>query len=112
VLPASTGRFDLQGAMCLPLFAWFVLLSPRWALFAGIFVATGVLEIVGTSLGNWYWVPVAPWTGIPSGNPPSAIVGGYCIIDASVLVTMRVFSVVRLHAPALARRLVPLVQEA
>jgi hypothetical protein len=91
VLPALNGRFDLQGAMWLPLFAWFVLLSPRWALFAGIFVATGVLEIVGTSLGNWYWMPAAPWTGIPSGNPPSAIVGGYCIIDASVLVTMRVF---------------------
>jgi hypothetical protein len=92
VLPALNGRFDLQGAMWLPLFAWFVLLSPRWALFAGIFVATGVLEIVGTSLGNWYWMPAAPWIGIPSGNPPSAIVGGYCIIDASVLMTMKVFS--------------------
>jgi hypothetical protein len=52
-------------------------------------------------------VPVAPWTGIPSGNPPSAIVGGYCIIDASVLATMQAFSVVRLHAPALARQLFP-----
>lgn len=92
LLPAINGRFDLQGVMWLPLFAWFVLLSPRWALFAGIFVATGVLEIVGTSLGNWYWMPTAPWTGVPSGNPPSAIVGGYCIIDASVVVTMRVFA--------------------
>jgi hypothetical protein len=93
--------------MWLPLFAWFVLLSPRWALFAGIFVATGVLEIVGTSLGNWSWVPVAPWTGIPSGNPPSAIVGGYCIIDASVLVTVRAYALVRSHAPALACQLFP-----
>jgi hypothetical protein len=92
VLPAISGRFDVQGALWLPLFAWFVLLSPRWALFAGIFVATGVLEIVGTSLGNWYWMPVAPWIEIPSGNPPSAIVGGYCIIDASVLIAMKVFS--------------------
>ena len=89
VLPALTGRFDLQGAMCLPVFAWFVLRSPRWSLFAAIFIATGELEIFGTSFGNWAWLPVAPWTHIPSGNPPSVIAGGYCVIDASVLLVMR-----------------------
>ncbi len=93
VLPILTGRFDLQGAMCLPVFAWFVLRSPRWALFAAIFIATGELEIFGTSFGNWYWLPVAPWTHIPSGNPPSVIAGGYCVIDASVLLAMRAYRV-------------------
>ena len=93
VLPALTGRYDLQGAMCLPVFAWFVLRSPRWALFAAIFVATGELEIFGTSFGNWYWLPIAPWTHIPSGNPPSVIAGGYCVIDASVLLVMRGYRV-------------------
>ena len=93
LLPAINGRFDVQGALCLPVFAWFILRSPRWALFAGIFIATGALEIVGTSLGNWYWVPVAPWTHVPSGNPPSVIVGGYCVIDASVLLAMRTYRV-------------------
>ena len=91
LLPIITGRFDLQGAMCLPVFAWFVLRSPRWALFAAIFIATGELEIFGTSFGNWYWMPVAPWTHIPSGNPPSVIAGGYCVIDASVLLVMRAY---------------------
>lgn len=91
VLPLITQRFDLQGALCLPVFAYFVLRSPRWALFAWIFIATAALEIVGTSLGNWYWVPVAPWTHIPSGNPPSVIVGGYCVIDASVLGVLSVY---------------------
>ena len=93
VLPLITGRFDLQGALCLPVFAWFVLRSPRWSLFAGIFIATGALEIVGTTLGNWYWVPVAPWTHIPSGNPPSVVAGGYCVIDASVLIALRIYRV-------------------
>ena len=88
VLPLLSGRWDVQGALCLPVFAYFLLRSPRWSLFAGIFVVTGVLEIVGTSLGNWYWMPVAPWTHIPSGNPPSVIAGGYCVIDASVLAVM------------------------
>ena len=71
VLPLVTGRFDLQGAMCLPVFAWFVLRSPRWPLFAAIFIATGELEIFGTFFANWAWLPIAPWTHVPSGNPPS-----------------------------------------
>ena len=85
VLPLVTGRFDVQGALCLPVFAFFLLRSPRWPLFAAIFLIVSELEIFGTSLGSWTWVPVAPWTHIPSGNPPSAIAGAYCIIDASVI---------------------------
>ncbi len=95
ILPVVTGRFDLQGAICLPVFAWFVLRSPRWPLFAFIFIATGELEIFGTFFGNWAWLPIAPWTHIPSGNPPSVIAGGYCVIDASVLLAMRGVMAVR-----------------
>ena len=88
VLPIATGRIDVQGALCLPVFAYFLLRSPRWPLFAAIFVIVSVLEISGTTFGNWYWLPVAPWTHIPSGNPPSAIAGGYGVIDGSVLLVM------------------------
>jgi hypothetical protein len=86
VLPLWTHRIDLQGALCLPIFAWFLLRSPRYALFAAIFVATTDLEIAGTLAGDWYWMPVAPLDHVPSGNPPSAIAGGYCVIDSSVAV--------------------------
>jgi hypothetical protein len=103
LLPLVTGRVDLQGAMCLPVFAWFVLRSPRWPLFAAIFIATGELEIFGTSLGNWSWLPVAPWTHIPSGNPPSVIAGGYCVIDASVLLVMRALYALRSQVDPLTR---------
>ena len=85
-LPLVTGRVDIQGALCLPVFAYFLLRSPRWPLFAAIFIIVSELEIAGTSFGNWYWLPTAPWTHIPSGNPPSVIAGGYCVIDGSVLV--------------------------
>ena len=84
-LPAMTGRLDVQGALLLPVFAYFLLRSPRWPLFAAIFIIVSELEIAGTSFGNWYWLPSAPWTHIPSGNPPSVIAGGYCVIDGSVL---------------------------
>jgi hypothetical protein len=80
-----TGRVDVQGALWLPYFAYFMLRSPRWPVFAAIFVIVAELEICGTFFGNWYWMPVAPWTHIPSGNPPSVVAGGYCVIDATVL---------------------------
>ncbi len=85
--------------MCLPVFAWFVLRSPRWPLFAAIFIATAELEIFGTSFGNWSWMAVAPWTHIPSGNPPSVIAGGYCVIDASVLLAMRGLAAIEARVP-------------
>ena len=91
VMPAVTGRVDVQGALCLPVFAYFLLRSPRWPLFAAIFIIVSELEICGTSFGNWYWMPVAPWTHIPSGNPPSVIAGGYCVIDASVLLLLWIY---------------------
>jgi hypothetical protein len=99
ILPVLTGRVDVQGALCLPVFAYFVLRSPRWALFAAIFIATGELEIFGTFFGNWVWLPVAPWTHIPSGNPPSVIAGGYCVIDASVMLAMRGLTALRTQLP-------------
>jgi hypothetical protein len=91
ILPLVTGRVDVQGALCLPVFAYFLLRSPRWPLFAAIFIIVGELEIFGTSFGNWYWMPIAPWTHIPSGNPPSVIAGGYCVIDASVMAVLWVY---------------------
>jgi len=53
-------------------------------MFAAIFVATTDLELAGTINGDWAWLPTAPWDHVPSGNPPSAIAGGYSIIDGSV----------------------------
>jgi len=93
LLPAVTGRLDVQGALCFPVFAYFLLRSPRWPLFAAIFIIVSELEICGTSFGNWYWMPVAPWTHIPSGNPPSVIAGGYCVIDGSVLIATWIYKV-------------------
>ncbi len=93
VLPLVTHRIDVQGALCLPVFAYFLLRSPRWPLFAAIFIIVSELEICGTSFGNWYWMPVAPWTHIASGNPPSVIAGGYCVIDGSVLFVLWTYRV-------------------
>jgi hypothetical protein len=91
-LPAVTHRVDVQGALCLPILAWCVLRTQRYALFAAIFVATLDLELAGTWARDWYWLPVAPWSHVPSGNPPSAIAGGYCVIDGTVLLITALLS--------------------
>ncbi len=86
VLVPLTGRVDVTGALCLPLFAFFVLRTPRARLFTALFVATSWLELWGTTAGTWTWAPVAPVLGLGSGNPPSVIAGAYCVIDGTVIV--------------------------
>jgi hypothetical protein len=88
VLPPLTHRVDVQGALCLPVLAYCILFSRRYALFAAIFVATLDIELAGTWSGDWIWMAVAPWAHAPSGNPPAAIAGGYCIIDGTVLLVL------------------------
>jgi hypothetical protein len=85
VLPTLTQRTDWHGWYWLPLFAGAILLGPRKALFAGIFIAVTDLELAGTWFGAWTWLPTTPWFHVTSGNPPSAVAGGYAVIDGSVL---------------------------
>jgi hypothetical protein len=86
VLPHITGRLDVLGALFLPIFALFLLRSPRAPMFAAIFVATSGLELIGVNMHTWMWQVTAPISHIPSGNPPSVIAGGYCVIDGSAVI--------------------------
>jgi hypothetical protein len=91
VLTPSTGRTDLHGLVWLPVFAYALLVSPRRAFFAALFIATSDIEIAGTILGNWSWALHTPWLHVTSGNPPAAIAGGYAIIDGSMLALAKLF---------------------
>ncbi|GAC1338338.1 MAG: hypothetical protein NVSMB29_04010 [Candidatus Dormibacteria bacterium] len=82
-------RLDLFGAICLPIFAGVVLLTPRGPLFVAAFFATSALEVLGTAVGDWSWAAVTPVVPIPTGNPPSVVAGLYCCLDALVLVSYR-----------------------
>ena len=75
-------------------------------MFAAIWVAVATLEIAGTWAGAWAWAESAPWSHLPSGNPPSAIAGGYAIIDGSValLAPLVLLLVPRVRAALLAGR--------
>jgi hypothetical protein len=92
LLPLLGNRLDLQGALLWPLFAWCVLRSRRGELFAAIWLMTSTIELVGTWAGDWAWAATAPWSNLPSGNPPSAIAAGYAVIDGTVvLLASRLF---------------------
>ncbi|MHB8507157.1 MAG: hypothetical protein ACYDGR_00720 [Candidatus Dormibacteria bacterium] len=80
-------RKDSGGGLLFPIFLLFLLRSPRAPIFAGIFYATSVLELVGTGLGNWAWAVHAPFLQFGAGNPPSVIAGAYCVLDGAALVT-------------------------
>lgn len=77
---------DDVGMVLLPVLAAFLLRGARPPVYVGAFVATTALELLGTGFGNWAWQAHVP--GLPMGqaNPPSAIAGGYCILDAVTLV--------------------------
>jgi hypothetical protein len=78
--PLLLHRLDLLGALWWPVFAWFM--RKRSApVFAAAFFITSYLELWGTHFGNWAWQVYAPVSHIPTGNPPSVISAGYCLMD-------------------------------
>jgi len=74
---------DVFGAIFLPIFV-VLMRRPRALVYAASFFIAVELELVGTGFGNWAWATAAPVIHLPSGNPPSVIAGGYCLLDAVV----------------------------
>ena len=73
------------------LFALFLLcmLSGRASkLYAVMFVLSLAMEVYGTWLGNWTWMPQAPWLGFTTINPPLAAGAFYCMLDMLVVATV------------------------
>jgi hypothetical protein len=80
VEPLVFHRLDVTGALFWPLFVWFMR-KPSAPIYACAFFITSYLELWGTHLGTWTWQVIAPMSHIPSGNPPSVISAGYCVMD-------------------------------
>ena len=83
VEPLLVGRVDVLGALLWLIFVG-LMRRPRALVYAASFFIAVELELVGTGLGNWAWAVAAPGIHLPSGNPPSVIAGGYCVLDAVV----------------------------
>jgi hypothetical protein len=93
------GRSDVLGAIFFACLVGFMLVGRAPLVYAGAFLVTTYLELIGTHVGTWTWSERDPLTGLFTiGNPPSGIPGGYCFFDAAALVA----------APLLLVRLEPL----
>jgi hypothetical protein len=82
---ALAPRRDVLGLIMYLFLVRFLLVGRQPLVYAGAFLVTSYLEIVGTSLGAWAWAVHGPMGIVPQGNPPSGMAGGYCFLDAAGL---------------------------
>jgi hypothetical protein len=78
---AFLGRTDVLGAITGALLIYVLLRGRAPAIYAGVFLVVGFLEIYGTSIGAWHWAATTPETPLAAGNPPSGIAGVYVLFD-------------------------------
>jgi len=84
-------RTDMLGALGIVVFLAYVRFGPTPEIYAGVFVAVGMLEIAGTAIGTWGWKPIVPGTHVTSGNPPSGAIAGYALFDICAMLLAPLF---------------------
>ena len=84
--------FDQFGAVLFIVFAVCMVFSRARMLYVTMFVIALVMELYGTALGNWTWVPTAPWLGITAANPPFSAGALYCLLDLLVLAALTLWA--------------------
>lgn len=75
-------RSDVVGFVLFLTFVLCLVKGPSPRLYLAAFFITSWLELVGTYLGTWSWIPIDPASGLPQGNPPSGVAAWYCLVDA------------------------------
>jgi len=76
---------DVAGAIGVPLLLLFLWRGRNRAVYAGVFLVVGALELYGTAIGTWRWSAELPGLGVPDGNPPSGVASGYVWFDVMAL---------------------------
>lgn len=79
------GNYDWVGFLLFCVYVPFVLYGRSPLVYLGAFFVTTWLEIIGTAVETWHWVPIDPVLGLPQGNPPSGVAAWYCLVDAVAL---------------------------
>ncbi len=79
---------DLYGFICFSVFCTILLVNRDSTMFfLSMYLLVLYLELLGTSMGNWYWhsILLDKYPSIPSGNPPSGISVFYFGFDVACL---------------------------
>jgi hypothetical protein len=81
---------DRFGAALFSVFAFCMLVGRAKSLYATMFILALLMELYGTTLGNWAWRATAPLTSLTAANPPFSAGAFYCLLDLLVLSVMRI----------------------
>jgi len=65
-------------------FLIFIAFGSNRRLYATMFLISLSMELYGTWIGNWVWVPEVPGLPLTSANPPLCVGGLYCALDLCV----------------------------
>lgn len=86
---AWTNGFDTVSIPLIGLFTICMLQPEGRRLYTVMFVASLMVEVYGTWVGNWVWHRDVPYMGLSSANPPLAAGAFYCALDGLVVLTVR-----------------------
>jgi hypothetical protein len=67
------------------IFLIFMVFGSNRRLYATMFIISLLMELYGTWIGNWAWVPQIPGLPLSSANPPLCVGGLYCALDLCVV---------------------------
>jgi hypothetical protein len=73
---------DAVGALLYCVFLVYLFRGRSPMVYLAAFFITTWLELIGTAVGTWRWVPIDPVLHLPQGNPPSGVAAWYCLVDA------------------------------
>jgi hypothetical protein len=76
---------DAVGALLFCVFLIYLFKGRSPMVYLAAFFITTWLELIGTAVGTWRWVPIDPVLGWSQGNPPSGVAAWYCLVDAVAL---------------------------
>ena len=65
-------------------FLIFIAFGRNRRLYATMFLISLSMELYGTWIGNWVWLPEVPGLPLSSANPPLCVGGLYCALDLLV----------------------------
>ena len=80
---------DTFSAVLAMLFLGFMAFGRNRPLYATMFLLSLLMELYGTWIGNWMWVPAVPGLPLSSANPPLCVGGLYCALDLFVVAADR-----------------------
>jgi hypothetical protein len=82
---------DTEALVWFFVFLAFLKWGPNKKLYTTMFVLALLMEVYGTSLGNWTWTTQVPYTPLTSTNPPACAGVFYCVLDLIVISSTNFF---------------------